>query len=84
MLIWADFDINKVYAKVDEDNKNNNMLSFGAKFAIITLKEQGWIHDDQLNTCYKTFENKNELKIILKKIEVPQVGIQEIIIEAES
>ena len=80
MLIWANFKIKKVYAKVDEDNTNKKVLSFGAKFAIITLEEQGWEHENEFSICSKSFSNEEDLKKILIKLEVPENGISEIML----
>jgi len=79
MLIWVNFEISKVFAKVDEDNLNNKILSFGAKFAVITLEEQGWSYEKEEKVCSRSFQNIQELWKVLEGIEVPKVGILEII-----
>lgn len=79
MLIWTDCEINRVFASVDEKNLNDKVLSFGAKFAVIILEEQGWEYEKEKKTCSKKFLNEVELEKILEDIEVSKEGIFEIL-----
>ena len=76
MLIWTDKQNSLIYIKIDLDSIDNIILNI--------LEKKGWEFCSSTITCTKKYDSNSELIGILKEIDVPSDGIEEILQETSN
>ena len=83
MLIWLDPDKNIVYIKFQiEKTEIESSKKLNSSLLLNILKNKGWNFSNSTITCTKEYVTQNELIGILKDIDVPSDGIEQILEES--